>query len=144
MFELKLQASHTLTALLVAAHLLSLALFWLLPMAPAIQIACSLLIVASLSFYLRRDCLLVASRSIIGLRLDHECNCACQTRDGIWMEARLLGSSMVMPWLIVLNLSEENRWLARHVIILPDSADAEMLRQLRVLLRWKCGDASRA
>ena len=143
MLELKLNPSRTLTALLAAAHLLSLVLLWLLPLILAIQIAGSLLIAASLSFYLRRDCLLAAGNSIIGLRLDHDCNCACQTCDGTLLETKLLGSSMVTPWLIVLNLSAENRGLARHAVILPDSAEAEMLRQLRVLLRWKCGGASK-
>lgn len=144
MLELKLHPSRTLTALLSAAHLLSLFVVWLLPWMVPIQIAGSLLIAASLAFHLRRDCLLVAGNSIIGLRLDQKCNFSYQTRNGSWQEAKLLGSSMVTPWLIVLNFTQENRRLARHAIIFQDSADTEMLRQLRVLLRWKCGNASKA
>ncbi|MBZ0105842.1 MAG: hypothetical protein K8H84_09445 [Sulfuricella denitrificans] len=144
MLELKLHPSRTLTALLAGAHLLSVLVIWRLPLAPATQIASSLLIAASLLFHLRRDGLLAAGHSIIALRLDPECNFFCQTRDGSWQEAKLLGSSMVTPWLIVLNFTPEKKWLVRHAVILPDSADTELLRQLRVLLRWKCGNASRA
>jgi hypothetical protein len=117
---------------------------WLLPLIVSIQIAGFLLIAASLGFHLRRDCLLVADNSIIGLRLDQECNCSYQTRNGIWLEAKLLGSSMVTPWLSVLNISPENSRLARHVVIFPDSADTEEIRRMRVHLRWKCGDAIKA
>lgn len=143
MLELKLHPSRTLTVLLFVAHLVSLLVVWLLPVMTTIQIGGSLLILTSLVVHLRRDCQLVAHNSIIGLRLDQKCNFSYQTRNGTWLEAKLLGSSMVTPWLIVLNFTQKKSRLVRHTIILPDSADTEMLRQLRVLLRWKCGNASK-
>lgn len=144
MLDLKLHASRTLVFLLALAHLLSLVLIWLLPLTQAAQILSSLLLMASFLFYLRRDGLLAAGNSILQLRLDPECNCTYQTRAGAWREARLLGSSMVTPWLSVLNLMPENSRIARHLVIFPDSAEAESLRKMRVLLRWKCGNASKA
>jgi hypothetical protein len=144
MLDLKLQPSRTLVFLLAMAHLLSLLVVWLLPLTQAVQIISSLLIMASFLFHLRRDGLLAASHSILQLRLDPECNCTYQTRAGAWREARLLSSSMATPWLSVLNLSPENSRLTRHIVIFPDSADAESRRKMRVLLRWKCGNASRA
>jgi hypothetical protein len=144
MLDLKLHPSRTLVFLLAMAHLLSLLVVWLLPLMPAIQIAASLLILAGFLFHLQRDGLLAAGNSILHLRLDSECNCSYQTCNGAWRDARVLGSSMVTPWLSVLNLSPENSRLARHVVIFPDSADAESQRKMRVLLRWKCANASRA
>lgn len=144
MLDLKLRPSHTLIFLLATAHLLSLVVVWILPLTTSIQIAGSLLLGANLSFHLRRVCFLAATGSICKLRLDPECSCSYQTRNGTWQDARLLGSSMVTPWLSVLNIRPEKSWLARHIVIFPDSADAESLRKLRVLLRWKCGNASRA
>lgn len=149
MLDLKLHTSRTLVFLLTLAHLLSLVLIWLLPLTQAAQILASLLLMASFLFYLRRDGLLAAGNSILQLRLDPECQCAYQTRagqtrSGAWREARLLGSSMVTPWLSVLNLMPENSRIARHLVIFPDSAEAESLRKMRVLLRWKCGNASKA
>lgn len=143
MLDMKLHASRTLIFLLVLAHLFSLALIWLLPLTQAAQILASLLLMGSFLFYLRRDGLLAAGNSILQLRLDPECNCTYRTRNGTWREAGLLGSSMVTPWLSVLNLMPENSRIARHLVIFPDSAEAETLRKMRVLLRWKCGNASK-
>lgn len=49
---------------------------------------------------------------------------------------RVLPSSAVSPFLIVLNIAPKGVRRARSVIILPDSLDAESFRQLRVQLRW--------
>lgn len=144
MLDLKLQPSRTLVFLLALAHLLSIFVVWLLPLTLANHIIASLLVAASSGFYLRRDGLLAAAGSILQLRLEPDCTCTYQTRDGSFKEASLLGSSMVTPWLIVLNFSSDKRWLARHVVIFPDSADEETLRKLRVLLRWKCGNPGKA
>ena len=144
MLELKLHPSRTLTILLAMAHLLSLLVLWILPLMPAIQTGAGLLVAANFIFHLRRDALLAARNSIFQLRFEQECSCTYQTRNGTWQEARLLGSSMVTPWLTVLSFSPENSWLARHIVIFPDSADAEALRKMRVLLRWKCANAGRA
>ncbi len=144
MLDLKLLPSRTLVLLLAMAHLLSLLVVWLLQLIPVIQIAASLMILASFLFHLRRDGLLTAGSSIPQFHLDSECNCTYLTRNGTWHDARVLGSSMVTPWLSVLNLSPENSRLTRHIVIFPDSADAESQRKMRVLLRWKCANASRA
>jgi toxin CptA len=53
------------------------------------------------------------------------------------VEASLLGTSFVSPYLAVLNLKPGNSRLARHIVLLPDSLEKEEFRQLRVLLRWK-------
>lgn len=144
MLDLKLHPSRTLVFLLAMAHLLSLLVAWLLPLTQTAQIIASLLLAASSVIYLRRDGLLAAGNSILQLRLDPECNCTYQTRDGAWRDAKLAGSSMVTPWISVLNLSPENSRFARHIVIFPDSTDTETLRIMRVLLRWKCGNANRA
>ena len=143
MLDLKLHPSRTLVFLLAMAHLLSLLVVWLLPLTQAAHIIASLLLAASSVFYLRRDGLLAAGNSILQLHLDPECNCTYQTRDGAWRDAKLAGSSMGTPWLSVLNLMPENSRFARHIVIFPDSTDTETLRIMRVLLRWKCANASR-
>lgn len=144
MLELKLHPSRTLIFLLAVAYLLSVVLLWVLPLMPVIRVMASLLVISSGFFYLRRDCLLVASNSILQLRLDLDCNYSYQTRDGTWQDADLSSTSRVTPWLSVLTFSPANSRLKRHVIIFPDSSDTEGLRKLRVLLHWKCGNVSRA
>ena len=137
MLDLPLRPSRTLVMLLAATHILSLLLIWVMPIILALQLAFSLLLAASFLFHLRRDGLLAAANSIIRLHFSLGCHCSYQTRDGTWFEAKLLGSSLVTPTLCVLNLRPDGSRLSRHVVILPDSADAERRRKLRVLLRWK-------
>jgi toxin CptA len=136
MLNLQLRFSRTLGALLVGAHLASLALLWITPLPSGVQFAASLLLLASGLFYLRRDCLLLAPGSIVSLRFDQEGACSYQARGGEWFEATLLGSSLVTPWLSVLNFKPETSRGMRSVVLFPDSIDAEDYRKLRVLLRW--------
>jgi len=143
MTDLQLHPSRTLATLLVASHALSLLLIWSMPIILVWQIVFSLLLAASLVFHLRRDGLLAAPKSIVRLRFSPDCRCIYQTRDGTWIEAMLLGTSLVTPWLSVLNLKPDGRRLSRHVVIFPDSADAEGRRKLRILLRWKYATAAK-
>jgi toxin CptA len=143
MLDLQLQPSRTLGMLLAAAHLLSLLLIWVMPLILTMQLATSLLLAASFLFHLRRDGRLAAPNSITRLRFSADCLCVYQTRDGAWHEATVLGSSLVSPWLSVLNLKPDGRRMPRHAVIFPDSADAEGRRKLRVLLRWKYTDPAK-
>jgi toxin CptA len=99
-------------------------------------------LLGSLWFYLRRDCLRTAPGSVVGFEIHPDCRCAVQTRHGDWLEARLLPSSFVAPYLTVLNLRVAGRRFPAHVTILPDAIDGEDFRRLRVLLRWKCSGAA--
>ncbi|WP_024303162.1 protein YgfX [Pseudogulbenkiania sp. MAI-1] len=50
------------------------------------------------------------------------------------VEASVDDDSVITPWLVVLNLSLEER--RRSLVLWPDSAERESLRALRVYLRW--------
>jgi toxin CptA len=52
-----------------------------------------------------------------------------------WRDVEVLGDSFVAPALIVLRYRIPGQ-PARSLALLPDSADAESLRRLRVSLRW--------
>jgi len=143
MLDLQLRPSRILVMLLAAAHILSLLLIWAMPIILALQLAFSLLLAANFLFHLRRDGLLAAPNSIIRLRFSPDCHCTYQTRDGTWFEAILLGSSLVTPWLSVLNLKPDGCRMPRHAVIFPDSAEPEGRRKLRVLLRWKYANAAK-
>jgi hypothetical protein len=66
---------------------------------------------------------------------------AARWQDGLgrWHEATLLPDAYVSRWLIVLNLAEGGR-RSQSVVLLPDSAPADALRQLRVWVRWRIQD----
>ncbi len=49
---------------------------------------------------------------------------------------RVAAGSFVAPWLIVVHWIPDGARFARTIFLLPDMADPEELRRLRVLLRW--------
>ncbi|MBA2352152.1 MAG: hypothetical protein M3R15_16195 [Acidobacteriota bacterium] len=132
--------SRKLACLLIAAHLAALVLLWLA--APGVIAApITPVIIASAFVTVRQSALHAASRAIVALELDDDCLCAVQFKNGEWREALVLGTSFVAPYLTIVNLKIEGNRFAKHVVILPDAVDAELFRQLRVLLRWKWRDA---
>lgn len=54
---------------------------------------------------------------------------------GAWFDVEVLGDSFVSPLLIVLRY-RVGGGPAKRLVLLPDSADADALRRLRVSLRW--------
>jgi hypothetical protein len=61
-----------------------------------------------------------------------------QDASGRWNEAEIQAGSYVSNWLIVVHLGGSGR-RGRVLSLLPDCADAEELRRLRVWLRWRLG-----
>ncbi len=140
MLAVSLRPSRSLALLVGGMHAAAGAFVWMtLPVWLAIPLAACLL--ASFRFYLRRDCLRVAPGAFIGFEIRPDCSCAVQTRRGDWLEAQLLPTSFVAPYLTVLNLRIEGRRLPAHVTVFHDAVNGEDFRRLRVLLRWKCGGA---
>ena len=79
-------------------------------------------------------------RAVRAVELSAEGTARWQDGPGQWHEAEIRPGSYVSGWLVVLNLgSRSGRGLS--VVVLPDSAATEELRQLRVWLRWRLGRA---
>jgi len=74
------------------------------------------------------------------LELDAQGTARWQDGSRQWHEAEVLDSSYVSGWLVVVNLGASGR-RGRSLVLLPDCAAAEELRQLRVWLRWRLGRA---
>ncbi len=134
-----LRPSRRLTAALAAAHGFAAAMLWLSQVPWWLFFAALPPLAGSLIFYLRREALRRSPSSIVALSLHPDCRCEFRTRDGNEHKAELLGSSFVAPYLTVLSLKPEGGFLARHAVIVPDNVDAELFRQLRVALKWRCG-----
>jgi toxin CptA len=96
-------------------------------------------LVASLVFSVRQTALLRSSDAVVVIEIASDDTVSVQTRGGLWLGCEVLGSTYVASFLTVLNLRELENNVVRHVIILPDSVDAEDFRRLRVWLRWKRG-----
>ena len=79
-------------------------------------------------------------RSVCALELAADGSARWQDGSGQWHDAHILPSSYVSGWLVVMNLGAGSRSV-RPLVLLPDCAPAEELRQLRVWLRWRLARA---
>ncbi len=98
-------------------------------------LALAFLLFLNLHHCLLRDAWLRLPHSCAGLVLEEDGAVFIQ-RDGAQLPCCILSGSLVTPWLTILNVLPQNARLARNLVILPDSLDAESFRQLRVQLRW--------
>ena len=137
------KSSKRLALLLSVGHLAAIALVWPLAVPLWLKLGLSLALSLSLVFFIRRDALLIARDSIVTVDLYEDGSCALQTQAGEWQDCALLDSSVISPYLTILNLKSESRWQVRYATLLPDSLEAEDFRRLRVWLRWKRNPQSR-
>lgn len=80
--------------------------------------------------------------SVVAVELGEDCTVRVVEASGAVIEARLLPSTFVTPWLTVLDLAPPGR-RRRGVLLTADRVDAEAFRRLRTALRWRCRDALR-
>ncbi len=115
-----------LLVVLSIMHLLAVASVWVLPW----PMALSLTVLTAFSFVWcwRRKRLVVLKMNVKG-------ELFVQQQEE-WLETKVLSSSLVLPYLTVLNLKVPNRRWSFNVLVLPDSVDAESFRRLRVWLKW--------
>ncbi len=143
---IQLKPSPRLAVMLTFAHVAAIGLLWPLALPDWGKVSASVMLAASLVFYLRRYALLRSSRSITRLEVTDDMAFTLETRSGARLDCALLGSSFVAPWLTVLELklvepgSLWQRFASYSITILPDGINAEEFRQLRVLLWWKWRD----
>ena len=74
------------------------------------------------------------------LELDAKGGSRWQDSSRQWHEAEILPSSYVSSWLVVVNL-DAGDGRSRSLVLPPDRAAAEELRQLRIWLCWRLGRA---
>jgi hypothetical protein len=84
---------------------------------------------------LRRDALLTTPDAVTRLRfsasgLDFQC------KDGTWHEGAVLPSSFVNRWLSIVAVDVAPASQRRYIVLMPDSLNGDVARQLRVWLRW--------
>ena len=133
--QFKLQPSRYLAVILIAAHGIALAALFPLALPVWAKVALAPLILFSLMYHLRRDAWLSAPSASVELALEGD-RVVLATRGGEQLAGQILRDSLVTPFLTILNILPQGVRLARSVVILPDSLDAESFRQLRVCLKW--------
>ena len=96
-----------------------IALAWIWHLAPALQLG---------------------RRAVRALAIAPKGDVRWQDGAGRWAEAAIGAGSFVSSWLVVVTLATAGHG-SRALVLLPDCAAAEELRQLRVWLRWRAGRA---
>ncbi len=133
--QFKLRPSRYLAAVLVVVHGSALAVLFPLTLPVWAKAALAIVILFSLAYHLRRDALLSSRIAVMALLLEEE-QAVLTLRGGDQLAGQVLRNTLVTPFLTVLNVRPQGARLARSVVILPDSMDAETFRQLRVRLKW--------
>ena len=136
-FSVHLKPSVQLTFMLSFAHSFVACLLWPLTLPISVKLLGSIALVASLAFYLRHYALLKSAESVVSFELSEELQCTLETQGGRNIPCKILGSTFVAPYLVVLILKAQDKFFTYGVVILSDNIDAEEFRRLRVLLRWK-------
>lgn len=135
--RVELKPSYRLAALLAAGHGLAAGCVAATDLPLAVRVALVALLAASCARALLHAALLRTRDAIVALEWNEEGAVNFRTRDGVWREARLAGSSFVSPALTVLNLRTPGRRHLRHAVLMGDSAGREEYRRLRVRLQWE-------
>lgn len=132
--------SRFLGLALAVAHAGAVLLLWAAAAPDWASIAGTVLLGVSFGFHWLRDARLRLPRSVVSLELTRErdagLRCELTLRDGRRVAGRVLGSSVALPWLVVLGVRPNSSRRSRRLALLPDALPREDHRALRVALRW--------
>jgi toxin CptA len=139
--QLNFKPSVTLCVLLMLMTAVACCIVILQSWQWPIKLALLLLIVPAATYAFLLHGLLRLPWSVVALTINSVQQLQLRRRDGKLLDVVVHGSSVVLPYLTIINSQlEAATW--RHlfavcsVIILPDAVDAIAYRRLRVWLRW--------
>lgn len=131
-----LQPSRQLAWLLVLMGCSMCTVAVLLPIPLWSRVLAGIAVAGAVLYHLARDAALRLPWSVLALEVGAGESLRVLGRGEGWSDAEVLGSSFVTPWLCVINVRLPGRFWTRTVVLLPDSAQAEPFRRLRVWLKW--------
>ncbi len=139
MLRINLKPSRQLTLFLIVGHLIAAACVVIVPLQLGLKVLLLGMLLMSLLFNLRHQSWRAWPFSIIALQFERDSPVFMQFRNGKTLEAQVLESSVVTPYLTILLLKPNQSWFARSVVLMPDMLTAERFRVLRVWLKWGVG-----
>lgn len=134
--HLNLQPSILLASIIGFVVLMMGLVLIFLPLSAAFKWPLLVLIVIASIHSIRRYALLTSATAVTHLSLAQTSKLQLTYKDGTQAEVRVLESSFVSPYLTALNLQEVETGRRLSILLLPDSAESNGFRQLRVWLRW--------
>ncbi len=141
--DLSLRASPRLAWLLAASHFAAIIAALVLPVSWWFRAAACTLILLSAGVQIYRRALRKGDDACVGLHLMRDGSCQLRMAGGDVIGGRLCRGWFVSPQLIVMRVSCDGERLSRGFSLLPDSADADDLRRLRIFLRFAVDPSAR-
>jgi hypothetical protein len=132
----RLQPSYWLALVIALAAAASALMMLSMPAALWTKLAISVVIMLVAIFHIWQDALLRFPWSWASIAVNSTGSLILNRRNGTACEAKIQASSFVASYLTVLSIGIGNSHWQRHLILLPDSADPDSLRRLRVWLLW--------
>ena len=139
MLRLALKPSPQLSAWLLFGHIAAAVCVFIVAMPLWLQALLAMVLLLNLLYAMTYQAWRRWPTSIVGLQFERDGLALVEYRNGTVRAARVLGSSFVAPYLTIILLKPDQRWLTSAVVILPDAVEPELFRQLRVWLKWGIG-----
>ena len=133
--RVELKPSRRLAALLGIAHGAALLLLTTLSLPLWVIGLIAFLLLWSAVQTISRHARLHGANAVTALELADREQLQLRTVDGVWHRGRLLGSSTISAWIVLLNIRLD-RGSTLHVAIPGDGISEDDFRHLRVWLRW--------
>lgn len=134
--DVPLRASPLLAGLLAMVYSAAIVAILVLPVSWWFRTAVCALVLTSAVAQIRRRALRKGDRACVGLRLMRDGSCQLRLACGHVIFGQLCRGWFASPQLIVMRISCAGEHLSRGFSLLPDSADSDDLRRLRVFLRF--------
>ena len=140
---LDLKPSFYLAYLLGLLSLIACYIVLILPIALWMKTITILVMVLVSGFYIARDALLILSAAWSAVYLNQKQQIMVQSVDGQQYPARVLPSTIVFPFVTILNFKVPDCFWVQTIIILPDRVDVDIFRRWRVFLTWQLAEQLR-
>ena len=132
----KILPSRYFSILLFLVYTLSISIIFILPVLWWLKVVFITLLSGMLIYYFSKYAGLIYPSSIVALTLDQGEVLLIQ-RDGSVLPGVVLGTTLVTPALIILNITLKDSARGKSVVIFPDGMERERFRALRVKLKWE-------
>jgi toxin CptA len=134
--DVPIRASRILAAILISMHATALIAVSVLPVLLWIRVTGDVLLLVSAALMVRRYAFVKGPQACSRLRISQDGNCKLELAADRVATGRLQSGWLASPLLVVAQVRCSGERLARKIVLLPDSSDADTLRRLRIFLRF--------
>ena len=134
--DVPIGTSRILAAILIGMHAAAIVAMSVLPIPLWLRVTGDVLLLVSAALMIRRYAFLKGSQACSRLRIFKDGGCRLELAADRVATGRLQSGWLASPFVIVARVRCNGERLARKIVLLPDSSDADTLRRLRIFLRF--------